>query len=68
MFKMGAGDSSVSIVPDYILDNCVIGVRSPAEAKYISSSLCVQASCDVHPPSYPMGTRDPFPEVSVAGP
>jgi hypothetical protein len=32
--------SSVSIVSDYTLDDWVTGVRSPAEAKDFSSSLC----------------------------
>jgi hypothetical protein len=34
--------SSVSIVSGYRLDDWVIEVRSPAEAKDFSSSLCVQ--------------------------
>jgi hypothetical protein len=36
-------------------------VRSPAEAKYFSSSICVQTSSETHPASYPMGTGGPFP-------
>jgi hypothetical protein len=36
------------------------GVRSPAEAKDFSSSLCVQTSFETHPASYPMGTGCPF--------
>jgi hypothetical protein len=31
-------------------------VRSPAEAKDFSSSLCVQTSSEAHPASYPKGT------------
>jgi hypothetical protein len=37
------------------------GVRSPAEAKNFSSSLCVQTSSEAHPTSYPVGTGGPFP-------
>jgi hypothetical protein len=33
-----------------------IGVRSPAEEKDFSSSLCVQTGSEAHPVSYPMGT------------
>jgi hypothetical protein len=39
------------------------GVRSPVEAKDISSSLCVQTSSEAHPGSYPMGTEGHFPGV-----
>jgi hypothetical protein len=35
----------VSIASDYGLDKRVIGVRSPAEVKDFSSSLCVQTCC-----------------------
>jgi hypothetical protein len=38
-----------------------IGVRSPAEAKDSSSSLCVQTSSEAHPASCTMGTGGPFP-------
>jgi hypothetical protein len=38
----GSRVSSGSIVSDYGLDDGAIGVRSPAGAKDISSSLCVQ--------------------------
>jgi hypothetical protein len=31
-------------------------VRSPADAKDISSSLCVQTSSEAHSASYPLGT------------
>jgi hypothetical protein len=37
------------------------GVRSPAEAKDCSSSICVQTISEAHPASYPMGTGGPFP-------
>jgi hypothetical protein len=46
---------------DYGLDDREIGVRSPAEAKDFSSSLCVQTGSGVHPASCPMGTGGPFP-------
>jgi hypothetical protein len=46
---------------DYGLDDRTIGVRSPAEAKDISSSLCVQTSSEAHPASCTMGTGGPFP-------
>jgi hypothetical protein len=55
--------SSVSIVSDYRLANRAIGVQSPAEAKYFSSSLCVQTGSEAHPASYPMGTVGPSPGV-----
>jgi hypothetical protein len=44
-------------VSDYGLDDRAIGVRSPAEAKDFSSSLCVQTGSGAHP----MGTGGPFP-------
>jgi hypothetical protein len=53
--------SSGSIVSDYGLDNQAIGVRSPAEAKDFSSSLCVQTGSVTHPASCTMGTGGPFP-------
>jgi hypothetical protein len=53
--------SSVSIVSDYGLDDRAIGVRSPAGAKDLSSSLCVQTGSGAHPASCTMGTGGPFP-------
>jgi hypothetical protein len=47
---------SGSIVYDYGLDNRAIEVRSPAEAKDFSSSLCVQTGSGAHPASCTMGT------------
>jgi hypothetical protein len=41
------------------------GVRSPAEAKNFSSSLCVQTRSEAHPVSNPMGTGGPFPGVKA---
>jgi hypothetical protein len=48
-------------VSHYGLDDRAIGVRSLAEAKDFSSSLCVQTSSEAHPASCPMGTGGPFP-------
>jgi hypothetical protein len=39
-YSLGEQGSSGSIVSDYGLDDRVIGVRYPAEAKDFSSSLC----------------------------
>jgi hypothetical protein len=47
-------------VSDYGLDDQAIEVRSPAEAKDFSSSLCVQTGSGAHPPSCTMGTGGPF--------
>jgi hypothetical protein len=55
--------SSVSIVSDYGLDDRAIVVRSPAEAKDFSSSLCVQTGSGAHPASCTMGTGGPVPEA-----
>jgi hypothetical protein len=46
---------------DFGLDDRAIGVRYPAEAKYFSSSLCVQTGSEAHPASCTMGTGGPFP-------
>jgi hypothetical protein len=54
-------DSSVSIVSGYGMDNRATGVRSPAEAADISSSLCVQTGSGAHPASCTLGTGSPFP-------
>jgi hypothetical protein len=48
-------------VSDYGLDDRAIGVRSPAEAKDFSSSLCVQTGSAAHPASCTMGTGGPLP-------
>jgi hypothetical protein len=53
--------SSGSTVSDYGLDDRAIGVRSPAGAKDLSSSLCVQTGSGPHPASCTMGTGGPFP-------
>jgi hypothetical protein len=47
--------SSVHIVSGYGVDDRAIEVRSPAEAKGFSSSLCA------HPASCTMSTGRPFP-------
>jgi hypothetical protein len=61
IFKLGSRVSSGSIVSDYGLDDRAIGVRSPAEAKDFSSSLCVQNGSGAHPASCTVGTGGPFP-------
>jgi len=48
-------DSSFSIVSVCRLGDRATGVRSPAEANDISSSLCVQTSSDAHPASCTTG-------------
>jgi hypothetical protein len=48
---LGEAGSSVSIVSGYGLDDRVIEVRSPAEAKDFSSNLCVQTNSEAHPAS-----------------
>jgi hypothetical protein len=44
--------SSVSIVSGYGLDDWAIKIRSPAEAKDFSSSLCVQTGSGAHSACY----------------
>jgi hypothetical protein len=46
---------------DYRLDDRAIGVRSPAEAKDFSCSLCVQTCSGAHPASCTKGKEGPFP-------
>jgi hypothetical protein len=53
--------SSLSVVSDYGLDDRAIEVRLPAEAKDISSNLCVQTGFGAHPASCTVGTGGPFP-------
>jgi hypothetical protein len=48
-------------VSGYRLDDRATQIRSPAEAKDFSSSLCVQTSYEAYPASYPMGTGGPIP-------
>jgi hypothetical protein len=48
-------------VSDYGLDDRAIEVRSPAEEKDFSCSLCVQTDSGAHPASCTMGTGGPFP-------
>jgi hypothetical protein len=57
--------SSVSTVSDHVLDDRAIEVRTPAETKDFSSSLCVQTSSGVHPDSCSMGIGGPFPRDKV---
>jgi hypothetical protein len=56
---MGEPGSSVSMVSGHGLDDRMIEVRSPAEAK--GFFVCVQTSSGVHPASCTMGTGVPFP-------
>jgi hypothetical protein len=51
--------SSVSIVSDYRLDNQ--GSIPCRDKGFVSSSLYVETSSEVHPASYPTGTGGPFP-------
>jgi hypothetical protein len=41
---------------DFSVDDWATGVRFPSEANDFSSSLCVHASSEALPASYPMGT------------
>jgi hypothetical protein len=50
---------SVSIVSGYGLDDQAIEVRSPAEEKNLSPSLCVQTGFGAHSASCTMGTGGP---------
>jgi hypothetical protein len=43
------------------MDDRAIEVRSPAEAQYFSSSLCVQTGSGAHPASCTVGTGGIFP-------
>jgi hypothetical protein len=56
IFSDGSRVSSVSIVSNYGLDDRAIEVRSPAESKGFSSSLCVQTGSGANPASCTMGT------------
>jgi hypothetical protein len=48
-------------VSGYELDDWAIEIRSPAEAKEFSSSLCVLTGSGAHPAVCTMGTGGPFP-------
>jgi hypothetical protein len=48
------------IVPGCGLDNRVIQVQFPGEAKDFSSSLCIQTSSKAHPASSTVGTGGSF--------
>jgi hypothetical protein len=61
LMMYGELGSSVSIVSGYGLDDQAIEVRSPAEAKGFSSSLCVQTGFGAHPASCTIGTGVRFP-------
>jgi hypothetical protein len=49
----------------YGLDDRVIVVRFPANAKDFSCSLCVQTGAEAHLASCTMGTGVPFPGAKV---
>jgi hypothetical protein len=57
--------SSVSVVSGYGLHDRAFEVRSLAEAKDFSSSLCVQTGSGAHPASCTIGTGRPFPGGKV---
>jgi hypothetical protein len=57
--KRRSWGSSVSM-SGYRLDGRASGVRFPAEAGDLCSSLCVQTSSEAHPASYPMYTGGPY--------
>jgi hypothetical protein len=60
VFRILCRGSSGSIVSDYRLDDRAIRVRSLAEAKEFSCSLCVQTGSGAHPASCTMGTGGLF--------
>jgi hypothetical protein len=62
---MGEPGSSVSIVSGYGLDDRTIKVRSPAQAKDISCSLCLQIGSGAHLVSCNMGTGGPYPAAEA---
>jgi hypothetical protein len=53
------------MVSYYRLDDWAIEVRSLAEARDFSSSLCVQTGSGAHPASCPVGSGVPFPGGKV---
>jgi hypothetical protein len=60
-------DSSVGIALSYGLDDRGSRVRFPAGAGNFSLYHRVQNGSEVHPASYPMGTRGTFPRGKAAG-
>jgi hypothetical protein len=54
----GGGVAQSVLAYAYGLEDRAIEVRSPAETISFFSKLCVQTGSEVHPASYPMGTRD----------
>jgi hypothetical protein len=61
IYNLPEPGSSVSIVSGCGLDDWAIEIRSPAEARDFSSSLCVQTGSGAHPASCAMGIGGPFP-------
>jgi hypothetical protein len=57
---MRSRGSSVSIVSDYIVDDRVTVVWSPAVVEDFSCSLCVQTGSEAHPASCTMDTGSPL--------
>jgi hypothetical protein len=57
--------SVVRTVTDYGLDDQRVGVGVPVGQEFLSLHI-VQTSSGVHPTSYPMGTRESFPESKAA--
>jgi hypothetical protein len=53
--------TALTVMSDYGLEDRAIQVRSPAEAKDFSCSLCIQTGSGSHPASCTMGTGDPIP-------
>jgi hypothetical protein len=61
-----SGDSSVSMVLGYGLDNWDSRVQFPAGAGNFSLHHCNQNGSGAHPASYPMDMRDTFPGGKAA--
>jgi hypothetical protein len=62
-----SGDNSVGIATGYGLDDRMIGVRFPAEAKNFFLRQRLHTGSGAHPVSYPMGTVGSFPGGKAAG-
>jgi hypothetical protein len=58
-------DSSVSVLFGYGLDDRAVEVRSPAEAKDFSCSLCVPTGSGTRAASYTVGTGGSFPGANA---
>jgi hypothetical protein len=60
-------DSSVGVALGYGLEDRGSRARLPAGAGNLFLHHRVQNVSEAHPPSYPMGTRGPFPRGKAAG-